>query len=510
MLSAARLKPLEPLQRLRGVLLRADSLGFAYRSDWPGDTWTTRINLAQVAAWTLLAVCTLPFEGFFAYDHAYTYELANRVAETLRPAPYGPFISGTQALTPGGGLYDLYALPFLFTRDPRAGTVWIVLLSGFGMWLFDRSLLRLNFSAPLRLAAVTLWTWSAFHFRWSDAMWNVNAFYFTVPVMLYATARLSQPEGKLRWAVVFGLAAAVSAQIHAGGLIAPLVCGCLLLLKEPRAVSWRRGALAVGVFALMYVPYFVAEAGNGYLNAAMLREARHPEWIAQVPNPLQTLRAAFMYASHLYLIEQMSHPFEGPFQHVAIALSGWFAVALAGLGALTRFRFKVIPFAVLLGLPVYFRIALRPYIDHYVASLHPFLVLLAAAGAGWLIAHRPVLRYAMLAYLAVYAVLGAFPLRAQAWLRPGDPWQGWTYQEMLRRTREALSRAPVPVLGYDQGMFVESVIARRVLGRELTFNVRGHPCTMELGLAMYEPPLRRQPGVALLPLGSNSFLVCHR
>src|SRR5208282_3059765 len=169
---------------------------------------------------------------------------------------YGPFVSGARGspLIPGGLLYCLLAVPFLFFRDPRWGHAWLILLSLFGMLLLDRALRRLSLSPAARISTVLLLNWSLAHARAVETFWNGDVFTFTTPALLWLAMRLRDEQGRgIAWAALFGLIAALAVQTHLSGGMAVLLT-LLVLIRQPGALSWPRGVAMAGVFALAFVP----------------------------------------------------------------------------------------------------------------------------------------------------------------------------------------------------------------------------------------------------------------
>ncbi len=387
----------------------------------------TRVDLAQIAAWTLLALCFLPRGGHFLGDEAELYARALHVAETLRPAAFGWHPSGSSLPMLGGGAIDLLAVPFLFTRNPLAGTVWVVLLSALGALLFERALLRLAAPPELRLAATTFFVWSIWHARFADRIWNPHLLLFASPLLFYGTAvlrgggrapALRDGGGRasaLRDAGVafgWGLAAALCVQCHGSGVVPVALCALMLLpLEGDRGLSphflWAAPlGLAVG-----YAPYLAADAPTGF---AVLRA-----WTAAAPSRVDAtagrlaLESFAIFPSHA-AVSFPAHPGHGLWS-VASAATFWIALVLAPLGFLVPGRWRFPCAAAVLLVPLSIWASRRGFTHSYVVASIPFLILPAAAGLA-LVARR--FRGLAAGYLAAFALLGA-GLLVREYGRPG-------------------------------------------------------------------------------------------
>ena len=498
------------LERLRAV----DRLG-ADMGSWPGDVWATRINRVQILVWTVLSGSVLVRTGHFTYDQAYFYELAVRTAEALRLPGYGPFVSGVQdsPLTPGGMLYAVLSVPFLLVRDPRWGMAWLHLLSAGGMLLFDAALRRLGVQPAMRIATLVLMGWSVAHARATETFWNGDVFVFATPTLLYLTARLVT-EASSRWkkVVLFGLVSAVLVQTHLSGAMAISVCLAVWLVQRPESFTVRRLALVVAIVALCYVPYFVSESQVDFINTHWLRSAvpsgeRH--WTAAMT---RSLLAPIAYVSHPEYPVQLWPPFPHTWPGWVIGLSGVGAAVFALLGLFTRFSLKLSSVLVFLGLPVFFWLNGRDYFDHYAQAVVPFCCLWAGAGAGRLLAAGGPWRALTLAYLVAFCggatALLLTQLREPV-LHPVMPWNGMNVAYQVKLVREELARADLPGSGPgDESALTRAVVARRLFGRELWFNVYGMKCRVEIRLTGLGPPQEQPPGTRVLPLAANSVFVC--
>jgi|GEM_PF-7048498 len=481
-------------------------------ADWPSPEATTWINVAQVVAWTALALVVLPSRGHFTYDQAYFYELSVRVTETLRPPAYGPMVSGTYpaALTPGGGLYLVYSIPFFLFRDPRVGVGWIILLSAGGLLLIDRSLVRLGSSTSLRLALISTLTWSLWHGRFTDTFWNANLFLLSTPALLYATVRIARDENPAwYWSILFGLLSALSLQIHASGSLAIAACGLVWATQRTQRLRWWWSGLALLGFVVAYIPFLRVELRDNWVDWRLLQRALPVEYS---PEALwRSLGAWLLYPSHAQTRKALAALFSGDWHGQLFGASLVLAAALSVLGLGVAFRPKLAAVVLVLILPLFFRLTGRPYYDHYVVAGLPFFCLPAAAGAAWLLSHR-FLRSLGVAYFGTFAAAGmALLLAGQEVLRPGDPWNGQTVEFQRERTRRAIANdSPILSAPADEAAFVEWVVARRLFGRPLIFQVGFHLCDVAVWRSGVDPPVAERTGQRLVPLSANSVFVCER
>lgn len=473
-------------------------------ADWPSPRATTWINAAQVVAWTALALVVLPGRGHFTYDQAYFYELSVRVAETLRPNAYGPFVSQTDpaVMTPGGGLYLVYSIPFFFFRDPRIGVAWIIILSAFGLFLIDRLLVRLEAPSSLRFGLISLLTWSLWHARFTDTFWNANLFLFSTPALLYVAIRNAQAEKPAaHWSILFGLLSALSLQIHASGLLAILAACLLWATQRPNTFGPRQLGLALCGLLVAYLPYVLVELRDGWINSRALRNAVLHRFDRNAIRA--SLGAYLLYPSHARA-EQLVNSWS-----FSLFASLFIAGVLSLVGLCARFPSKATAVLMMVAVPLYFALSGRSLYDHYVISVMPILTLPAAAGVAWLVS-RNTLRWVAFVYLAVFVVVGIVILLAgQQELRPGDPWNGQNFAFQRERARQAIGSGGVVRSGtMDEGAFVQWVVARRLLDRPLMFQVGSNICDVALRLSGVDPPVWKNTNKLLVPLAPNSVFLC--
>ncbi|HYR55147.1 MAG TPA: hypothetical protein VEM39_03460 [Myxococcaceae bacterium] len=502
----------------RGIASTLERLGRAFEemglplADWPSPPTATFINVAQVVAWTALALVILPGRGHFTYDQAYFYELSVRVTETLRPPAYGPFVSGTDpaALTPGGSLYLVYSIPFFIFRDPRVGVGWIILLSAAGLLLIDRSLVKLGSPSSLRLALVSTLTWSLWHGRFTDTFWGPNLFLFSTPALLYATVRIARDESPAwYWSVLFGLLSALSLQIHASGSLAIAACGLVWATQRTQRLRLSWIGLALLGFTAAYIPYLRVELRDYWVDSRLLQRAIPAGFDSEAI--WRSLGAWLLYPSHAQTRKALAAFSSGDWHGQLFGASLVLGAALSVLGLGVAFRPKWVPVLLVLALPLYFRVTGRPYYDHYVVAALPFFCLPAAAGAASLLS-SPLWRWLAITYFGAFAAAGiALLVAGQEVLRPNDRWNGQTVEFQLARTRRAIANN-TPVLSgtLDEAAFVEWVVARRLFGRPLLFQVESHLCDVAVWLSGVNPPIEERADQLLVPLAANSVFVCER
>jgi hypothetical protein len=457
----------------------------------------------------VLALVVLPGRGHFTYDQAYFYELSVRVAETLRPNAYGPFVSQTDpaVMTPGGGLYLVYSIPFFFFRDPRIGVAWIIILSALGLILTDRLLARLEAPSSLRFGLISLLTWSLWHARFTDTFWNANLFLFSTPALLYVAIRNAQAEKPAaHWSILFGLLSALSLQIHASGLLAILAACLLWATQRPDTFGPRQLGLALCGLLVAYLPYVVVELRDGWINSRALRNAVLHRFDRRAIRA--SLGACLLCPSHARS-EQLVDVLSGASCSFSLCAGLFVAGGLSLLGLCARFPSKVTTVLIMVAVPFYFVFSGRSLYDHYIVSVMPILTLPAAAGVAWLVS-RNTLRWVAFVYLAVFVVVGIVILLAgQQELRPGDPWNGQNFAFQRERARQAIGAGGVVRSGtMDEGAFVQWVVARRLLGRPLMFQVGSNVCDLALRLSGVDPPVWKNTNKLLVPLAPNSVFLC--
>lgn len=382
------------------------------------DRFVSRVNLAQAALWTLLAAALLPPAGHFLFDEAYFYRRALEVAATLRPAAFGPPASGTGLPVPGGAAVDLFALPFLFTSHPYAGTIWVVLLSSAGALLFDRALARLGAAPALRLSAVTLFVWSVWHARFADRLWNPDLLLFASPLLLYATARLRDSPGAAS-GLAWGAAAGLCVQCHPSGLVPVCLCAFLILPLPPGGGEARDHGAARRLsphflwsaplgLAAAYAPYLEADAPAGF---PTLRA-----WAAAAPSRVDPTALRLALESFAIFPSHAAAAFPGHLGHdgwsAACALTFYAALVLTPFGFLVRGPWRLPCVTALVLVPFSIWASRRGFTHAYVVAAYPFFLLPAAAGLTLLPAR------ARHAYLAAFAALGV-ALLVHGWRVPG-------------------------------------------------------------------------------------------
>ena len=491
--------------------LRRVNAGWCALGRWPSERAASRFIAGLIVVWSIYCSMILIPTGHFTYDQAYFYEESVRVADSLRWPAYGPFVSGIQPspLTPGGMMYVVLSVPFLVFRDPRIGVAWIHVLVALGAWLFERALRKLEVAAPIRVATLSLYVLSIAHARAEETFWNGDLFLFITPMLLYlATTLITRPNWL--WAyVAFGATAALSTQTHLSGGMGIMMCLAIVLLLRPRALHVKGLAAIALAFAACYAPYFAHEAANGFPNARLLRTAVPSGSHLSRDALVRCLVSPIMYVSHTEYPGQLLQFWSRDWVIWAAIISGWAAAAMSVLGLVVRNPMKLWGCLVVLALPMYFRLTGREYYDHYVATVIPFVCLIPGGGMGWLLSRARRFRMPALGYLAVYAVTGFAILQAELKrpvLHPVMPWNGMNVGLQLERTQADLDHGkPVRSRPGDDDALIRSILARRVLGKELSFKVNKRYCKAEIYLSGFAAP---PPDHATVPLGNNSVFVC--
>jgi hypothetical protein len=407
-------------------------------------------------------------------------------------------------------LYVVMSAPFFIARDPRVGVAWLHILAAIGAVLFDRSLALLKVPPAIRVATIALYVLSVAHARALETFWNGDVFLFATPAMFFcAVTIIANPRARFWPYVAFGALSALSLQTHLSGGMCILVCISIVLVYRPSALG-PRGLLAIGLtLAACYLPYFIVEARTGFPNAALLRKAV-PSGQYSVDAMLRSLLAPIMYTAHIELPSAMVDFASRDWVVWTAIITAWASAAFCVAGVFVKQPLKLWSFGIVLALPLYYRLTGRPYQDHYVATVIPFMCLIAGAGLGWIVSRGGPLRIAGVTYLALYCAAGYAILRTQLErpvLSPANPWNGQTVAVQLQRVQAALDTGtPIPSHAGDESAFVTSVLARRVLGRKLFFQVDGRKCTVDVDISGFGRSRRVRSMV--IPLANNSIFRC--
>ncbi len=455
----------------------------------------TAIDVTQIVLWVLVAEWLLPGGGHFHFDEAYFYGRALDAAHGLHLAAYGPPASTTGLPSPGGASVDLLAIPFLLFHGPLAGARWVVLLSGFGALALDRALARFHTDPFLRLAAVTLFTWSHWHARFADRMWNPHLLLFGVPMLLWASAALLGSARPGTVALLWGLAAGCVMQLHGSSVVAVALCVFLLLPAGDGTALSPRFLWAAPLGGLLsYAPYLAAQAHDHFANAR--------RWLAPGLAPRLDatalrlgLESYAIFPSHAAAAFP-AHLGGGAFATVQGA-TFWTAALLLPFGFLVRGRWRLASAAGLALVPLSIWLSGRGYAHHYVVAADPFFVLPVAGGlAFWAARGRHLARLAS-AYLVAFAVAGVLlMLRDYRW-RPQDG----TIPEQIQITSDLLAvgprihAAPGPL---EDDAPVYASLARRLWDRPLQLGRDGTPCALGANPLPWPDALRFPVGRRIL------------
>ncbi len=467
----------------------------------------TRLNVLQLAIWTSLALWVVPSHAHFLYDEAYFYHQAIQVARHAAFPVYGPPISGTMptAFTPGGTAYVLLGVPFLFGTDPRLGTAWLILLSSLAVLCLDQALKTRGIDSASRVFTVAVLTWSTWHARLVDRIWN-NHVEWPLAIFLLAISLWLLSRGAARsrgLMIVFGFIAAILMQAHLQGTVAIAACAALIFLEVPayrRLRPWIPAALAC---AALYLPYALSEATRQFRNTGWLAgsgSVAHGSLGAVLKGALSPL--SFQSLFPFALIE--SRPLEAALS--GTTTSHWVRVAMSlmAIAISARFLFRASPlrrFVLLCWIlvPVYFLVIRREYHDHYVYSLAPFFIMPLGLALGELFRRRRAWAVATTAFLLVW-----IGVHTEHWVpeyladrhRP-------TLMTQLRRAEVAAKRgAPLQVRSGDPDVFIVWALARDDFGRELLFYADDlrYPCRVAVG--------PRRSVVAVKVVSWDSYFAC--
>lgn len=386
---------------------RADPLGrFALTAER-----TTALNLVQIAAWLAFAGPRLIANGHFLKDEAVFFETALTVARTGQLAANGPYISGTNpvAYTPGGALFDLLAPPFLFTSDPRWGVAWVILLSGLGLVLLDRALLRLTAAPRLRLFAVTLAAWGIWHARFADRIWNAHLFLFATPLLLWIAAGLRTAAGRRPlWALAFGAVAGLLLQLHLSGAVAVALGAVVALPGLRRRELLPLAGCALAGLIFLYLPWIAAEWPRGFADLAQLRQGRpRGRWLGSAVGRSFAVFLKFASQDGRWRPEQPPPAGSSLADWLGYA-SFWVTGALLPLGLWVRSSWRTACAVGVLLVPLFLAVSGRDYYDHYVIAAYPFYFLPPAAALSLLAGRSGPWRAAVASYLAIFVGLGVW------------------------------------------------------------------------------------------------------
>ena len=141
----------------------------------------------------------------------------------------------------------------------------------------------------------------------------------------------------------------------------------------------------------------------------------------------------------------------------------------------------------------------RDYYPHYAVGPYPFYFLPAAAALSFLAGKGRAASAVVLAYTVAFCALGATRIVRE--YGPGAQWTIDRQMDVARRLVEAGGRVrPAPGTLLAEQPNIYRILARRCLGRELTFEQAGLPCTLSA-------PRTLPPGWQIWPEG-DVVLVC--
>jgi hypothetical protein len=211
-----------------------------------------------------LRVVTLRDSSFFG-DNFEDFAATKQWVELGRIPPVGTRISGTEACMPGSGLYGLLAIPYLLTQSFRGLQMLAFLLAVLTaalairfVWEKSSPLIALYFSILL--------LFNPYFVIMSSGYWNPHL------LLLFAA---------LTWGILIDIElggdrplaylalmpmAALMAQFHfiTAFITVPLLL--VFLFPYRRRPSFKYFGWGILAAALLFVPYLIDEAGNGFSN----------------------------------------------------------------------------------------------------------------------------------------------------------------------------------------------------------------------------------------------------
>jgi len=448
-----------------------------------GDSrpWQLRRATALSTALVLLTTgglaLVLPAHGHFLADEARLYDGAVQIAQTGRLAPFGPQVSGTNPplVLPGGAAFDLLAVPFLFGTDPWLGSLWVLLLAGAGLLVFDRALLRLEVPTKTRLFAVAMFGFSIWHARFADRLWNYHPFQLVSPILLWIAAGLRKRPDSIGLALALGAVSGIALQLNPTGILV-ITIACALAFEPAGRRPVRVLAIAGLGGVLVYLPYLVADAPHGFAVARALfgDRAGRPAFGRAAGRSLLVFPA---FASQ----SNGSSP-ERAHGLLAPALSFWAAIPLTLFGLCLPSPLRRVCWLALVLVPASFLLSGRDFYPHYVVSLLPLYFIPTATALAYTWNRGRLGAGLASAYLATFVILGLVLLNREYLRPPARP----TIAAQLAVT-DALLALTRPVHWVDRAEsdapIIYETLARRYRGKDLTLTGPGQDAWLA------QPPL---------------------
>lgn len=356
----------------------------------------------QLILWIIFMATYVVNVGHFLYDEAYFYDRAVTAITGKQIIVFGPFISGSSptAYTPGGILFYLMGLPFLFTTNPLAGMYWIIFSSCIGAFLVDRTLRKFGYSPIFRIAFALLETWGFWHAFLADRLWNVDLFWITISIFLCLILRVIHQEKHSRWlAFGIGIASATILQIHLGALVPIAIAGILILLYRKQFITKQNFWYAFSGGVLLYLPYLVHDFMHDFFNLKHMA--------VKVSANSETYRKAFLTLFDFTTPSWERTDLQPWHRFVQIAVTASTSLLIV-VGLFRKGISRVIGLSCLTLLPLFFLLARRNFEHHYVTSVIPLLFLVPAAGVEWLWDRKKIGRLASVIFLIAFIGINSF------------------------------------------------------------------------------------------------------
>ena len=465
-----------------------------------------RLNLIQIAAWTLLALRVLPSHGHFLYDEAYFYHQAIALAGHPTLPAYGPPISGTDptAFTPGGLLYVVLSVPFFFVTDPRAGVMWLIVLSALGVWWLDRAFKTYGIAPEIRVFVIAIMTWTGWHAREVDRIWNTHVFWGLPAAMLAVTLLLMRKPAAQSWMLmsVFGALCALAVQAHLGGGLAVAACGFLLLSGNiENRWSLRRWLPFALVVCLLYLPYIVVECTHSFQDLHWMASSHAFTRWNQAAATTGSL-APFSYLSVFPGSPDPRQTVHELLDSVSLGNALRIGFVLLSAGGVALFFSRPSPLRLFVIfcwaiIPVYVILNQREFYDSYVAALMPYFSIPLGWGLATLFRKGRWHAGLSVAFLGLWVIVQSASWVPEYLADSHVP----TLKSQLVRARTA-GAYPLPVGIGDVDAFVLWSLAEHHYQRDLPFLVQDldRVCHVRVGA--------RPLNVLTAPLGWDSYFLC--
>lgn len=221
-------------------------------------------------------------DSHFAFDEAFFYDTALRIAHLKLFPVYGAFVTGASVRVPGGGFHLLMSIPLFFSRHPYGPLLLVMLLASLGQYLIF-ILFRRFFGCKAAIFAIIITIFNPFFVFFADSIWNPDVLIFFGALWLFL---LVEALDKRPWATVFlGALLAFLPQVHLATVHLGILTLALLAIKRPK-LRWGLLILGILVGLATYIPYFWVDFHHHLANTRALMHA-HPAGF----QPLQALRA---------------------------------------------------------------------------------------------------------------------------------------------------------------------------------------------------------------------------